>query len=403
MVMMRHLAYALVLFLVGTDVLGESPQEEIKKRQAELQGIRDQITALEGKIKQHQQNESEALELLDTYDRKATLVRRLIRQLRADERELQQRIEKTSSEGRKLASDLAFLQDQYARYVTSAYKAGRTRDMELLLSSKSINQFYVRTAYLRMFSAQRKRDAEGIAKKKSQLEEMQAHAQQQLTEERRLIAEKAAEEDRLTSLAAERRTVLQKIRKDKNMLQQSIDRQMRSARELESVITSIIEADRIKRERAVEEAKKSHLPLPQPRVAAGSFEARRGKLRWPVSSGTVVARFGNQRHPTLRTVTVNTGIDIAVDAGTPVTAIAEGEVAKIFWIPSYGNLVILNHESGYRSVYSHLAEITVAEGQHVKEGDVIAQSGESLDGPRLHFEIWKDRDKQNPESWLSRQ
>jgi len=38
----------------------------------------------------------------------------------------------------------------------------------------------------------------------------------------------------------------------------------------------------------------------------------------------------------------------------------------------------------------------------VKEGDVIATSGETLDGSRLHFEIWKERDKQNPEQWLSR-
>jgi murein DD-endopeptidase MepM/ murein hydrolase activator NlpD len=45
----------------------------------------------------------------------------------------------------------------------------------------------------------------------------------------------------------------------------------------------------------------------------------------------------------------------------------------------------------------------VDEGQPVREGDIIAQSGEGLDGPRLHFEIWKDREKQNPESWLSPQ
>jgi murein DD-endopeptidase MepM/ murein hydrolase activator NlpD len=73
------------------------------------------------------------------------------------------------------------------------------------------------------------------------------------------------------------------------------------------------------------------------------------------------------------------------------------------WLPSFGNLVIINHYSGYRTVYAHLADIKVVEGQHVKEGDIIAESGESVDGPRLHFEIWKDREKQNPENWLNRQ
>jgi murein DD-endopeptidase MepM/ murein hydrolase activator NlpD len=120
-----------------------------------------------------------------------------------------------------------------------------------------------------------------------------------------------------------------------------------------------------------------------------------------VSEGRIVARFGNQRHPTLKTVSQNTGIDIAVRSGSPVMSVARGEVATIWWLPSFGNLVILNHSGGYRTVYSHLAEIHVAEGQEVAEGEVIGESGESVDGPRLHFEIWKGKEKQNPEAWLS--
>jgi murein hydrolase activator len=399
----RQVLIAIILLGAAAAGFGNSRQDEIRKRQMELQTIRDQIASLEKKIKEQQQNESEALDLVETYDRKATLVRKLITKYRQEERELQHRIEKTSVDAKQLESDLTFLKRQYARYVTSAYKSGRTRDLELLLSSRSINQFYVRTSYLRMFTAQRRSDAEEITGKKRSLDETRAHVQDQLTEERRLIAEKGAEEDRLTLLAADRRSVLEQIRKDRKLLQRSIDRQMKAARELEDVIASLIESDRIKEERAEEEARKSHLPLPQPPASKGSFDSRKGKLRWPVSQGTVVAKFGNQRHPTLRTVTVNTGIDIAVDPGSPVSAVAEGQVAKIFWMPSYGNLLILNHAGGYRTVYTHLSEITVTEGQRVVEGDIIAESGESLEGARLHFEIWKDREKQNPELWLGRQ
>jgi septal ring factor EnvC (AmiA/AmiB activator) len=375
-------------------------QEEIRKRQAELQTIREQIRQYEERIKVHQQNENEALELLDTYDRKATLVRRLISRLRADERELQRRIAVTTRDRQDLENQLSFLKEQYAKYVSSIYRNGRTHDLELLLSSQSINQFYLRTSYLRRFSDQRKKDADEIQRKQAAIEEVQAQAQQQLSEERRVIAEKGAEEDRLTSLAEERRSVLSQIRKNKSMIQRSIDRQMKAAREMENVIENLIEADRVRKERQAEEARKSHLPQPPPSGVA--FETRRGKLRWPVGQGSVVARFGNQRHPTLRTITQNTGIDIAVESGSPVAAVADGEVAKIFWLPSFGNLIILNHNNGYRTVYAHLADILVAEGQVIKEGDVIAESGESLDGPRIHFEIWKEREKQDPEHWLSR-
>lgn len=371
-------------------------QEEIRKKQAELQSLRSQIRDFETRIGEQQKNERETLELLDTYDRKGTTLRRLITRLRGEERDLQRNIETTRTELARLEGQLQFLRDHYARYVSSAYKSGRLHDLELLLSSSSVNQVYVRAEYLRRFTEQRRRDAEKISAKRSQVEEYQAKLQTQLGEERRLIAEKAAEEDRLASLAADRKDVLQRIRKDRRQMQREIDRRMKAARQLEDLVTNLIAQEKAKKDA---QAKGK---LPQPPPAGGGFESRKGRLRWPVAEGSIAARFGNQRHPTLKTITQNTGIDIAVKAGSPVSAVAEGDVTTIWWLPGYGNLLILDHGGGYRTVYAHLADISVGEGQRVKEGDVLGTSGESLDGPRLHFELWKDRDKQNPELWLSR-
>lgn len=371
-------------------------QEEIRKKQAELQSLRSQIRDFETRIGEQQKNERETLELLDTYDRKGTTLRRLITRLRGEERDLQRNIETTRTELARLEGQLQFLRDHYARYVSSAYKSGRLHDLELLLSSSSVNQVYVRAEYLRRFTEQRRRDAEKISAKRAQVEEYQAKLQTQLGEERRLIAEKAAEEDRLATLAADRKDVLQRIRKDRRQMQREIDRRMKAARQLEDLITNLIAQEKAKKDA---QAKGK---LPQPPPVAGGFESRKGRLRWPVAEGSIAARFGNQRHPTLKTITQNTGIDIAVKVGSPVSAVAEGDVTTIWWLPGYGNLLILDHGGGYRTVYAHLADIGVGEGQRVKEGDVLGTSGESLDGPRLHFELWKDRDKQNPELWLSR-
>jgi septal ring factor EnvC (AmiA/AmiB activator) len=365
-----------------------------------LQSIRKQIQDFEQKIKQQQSKEKSTLELLDSYDRKATLVRRLISKLRGQEAELQDTIDRTRSELQQFDGQLKFLKQHYASYVKSAYKSGKVYDIELLLSSKSINQFYVRSYYLRRFTDQRKRDAEKIDYKKNEVEQVQYRLQSQLAEERRLIAEKGAEEDRLAALAADRKQVLADIRKDKKLYQREIERQTRAAKELENVIASLIEADRLKKEKREADVKEGKLPLPPP--STSNFEARKGKLRWPVGQGTVVAKFGNQVHPRLKTVTMNTGIDIKVKSGSPVSTVADGEVSTILWYPSYGNLLIINHYNGYRTVYTHLAEISVNEGQKVKEGERIGTSGEAIDGPRLHFELWKEREKQNPEHWLSR-
>ncbi len=374
-------------------------QEEIRKKQAELQNLRGQIQEFERKIREQQQHERSTLELLDTYDRKATALRRLIGKLRGQEREIQKNIEDTRAELRTLEGQLTFLQQHYAGYVRSVYKTGRMHDLELLLSSASINQLYIRAEYLKRFSEQRRRDARKISSKKGEVEEYQAKLQQQLGEERRLIAEKGAEEDRLATASAERKDVLSRIRKDRKSMQKEIDRKLKAAQQLENLIADLIEQDRIKKER---QAQQREGKLPQPAPSGGAFEARKGRLRWPVAQGAIAARFGNQQHPTLKTITQNTGIDIAVKAGSPVTTVADGDVTTIWWLPGYGNLVIVDHYGGYRTVYAHLSEITVSEGQKVKEGDQLGVSGEALEGPRLHFELWKDREKQNPELWLSR-
>lgn len=398
--LLYRLCSAVLLLLVLTGRAPGSADDEIRRRRAELQSIRDQIKDYEAKIEEQKQGERESLDLLDTYDHKATLLRKLISRYRADEQLLQKKIEGTRATIDQLEDQLSFLKAHYAKYVTAVYKAGRIHDVELLLMSSSVNQFLIRTEYLKRFTAQRQRDAQTIVSKREQIEEIQAELQQQLTEERLVIAEKAAEQDRLLTLAADRRNVIAQIRKDRKLLQREMDRKIKAAKDLEEMVTKLIEEDRIRRAREAEEVRKGKLPQPPP--VAGTFEARRGKLRWPVAEGMVVAKFGNQRHPTLRTITQNTGIDIAVATGSAVSVVAEGEIATIWWLPSYGNLVIVNHYNGYRTVYAHLAEILVTEGQKVKEGDVIAYSGEALEGPRLHFEVWKEREKQNPEQWLSR-
>jgi septal ring factor EnvC (AmiA/AmiB activator) len=396
---MRGVPYLIVFLLMGIQLGTPQTQEEINRRQNELKEIRDQIRDLESKSKQQQANENEVLELLDTYDQKSGLLRKLLRRLHGEARNIQTRIQTTQSTYEELEQQLAFLKDHYAKYVAAVYKAGRASDIDLLLSSGSLNQLLVRNEYLQRFSEQRRRDAKRIVTKRNELGESQARLSRELSEERRLIAEKGAEEDRLASLSAERRLRLEVIRRNKTVLQKQLQRQIEAAKQMEGLITKLVEADRIKKERATTDSRIQKLPTPS--TAEGSFERKKGHLRWPVDEGRIVARFGPQKHPTLKTITQNTGIDIAVRQGTTVSAVAPGDVAIISWLPAYGNVIILSHPNGFRTVYSHLGEIEVAEGQSVLEGDPIGKSGESLDGPRLHFELWKDRDKQNPESWLS--
>jgi len=99
---------------------------------------------------------------------------------------------------------------------------------------------------------------------------------------------------------------------------------------------------------------------------------------------------------------MNYGVDIKAGKDKNVYCVGEGVIAAIDWLPGYGNVIIVSHRNDYRTVYGHVSEIFVSEGDKIKTGTVLALVDESIDGYVLHFEIWKGRDKQNPELWLAR-
>jgi septal ring factor EnvC (AmiA/AmiB activator) len=403
---MRHLMLFWMLaglFLFASDfALTHAQQQDLKSKERELQKLRREINDYEKKIKNSERRESATLETIGYYDRQILLLRKLLRRLKEDSNRLQKDIDALRANIGASEDQLQSLKNHYAAYVTSAYKYGRLHDLELLLTSTSINQFAIRAEYLRRFSAQRSKDLKTIVQHKSRLEEESATLRTKLDQRRTLIAEKATEERTIKTKAREKQKLLVSIRRDKENYKKQLQRRKKDAADLEAIIADLIEKERIRKAREEALAKTEKRPSPEVTSAALAFLNRRGQLPWPVSGGSIASRFGNQIHPVLKTVTQNTGIDISVPSGTEVRAVASGEVATISWLPSYGNLLILNHNNGFRTVYTHLSEITVAQGQKVNEGEAIGKSGESLAGPLLHFELWREREKQDPELWLSR-
>ena len=326
----------------------------------------------------------------------------MIHKLREEELSITGEIDTAKNAIGHLENQLQFLKSHYANYVRSVYKNGRVYDVELLLSSKSINQLSIRIQYLKKFSEQRAKDLEGISENKTILEQKNEQLQIKLLNEHQVLSEKTREEGNLKKTYSERQTVLKKIRKNKQTYQKELVRKTEASQKIESLIAELIEKERIRaereeaerRERLAAEARERELhkttapPVPQPAETRPSlaFEKRRGNLRWPVSHGTVQTPFGNHTHPVLKTVTQNTGIDIATPSGSDVYAVADGEVAVLSFIPGFGNVLILNHYNGFRTVYAHLSEVTVSESQRVSEGTIIAKSG---DTSRVPFSILK--------------
>jgi murein DD-endopeptidase MepM/ murein hydrolase activator NlpD len=122
------------------------------------------------------------------------------------------------------------------------------------------------------------------------------------------------------------------------------------------------------------------------------FASRRGialagPSGYPVANGWVARGFGETG---LEGAAFHTGVDVAVPAGTPVTATASGVVTFAGDDPVYGKLVIIQHGlTGYATFYGHNRELKVRTGAQVNRGDVIAFAGNTgkSTAPHLHYEV----------------
>jgi hypothetical protein len=141
---------------------------------------------------------------------------------------------------------------------------------------------------------------------------------------------------------------------------------------------------------AAAEATPGATPLRPPGATPDSPAAAAAKLfQWPTTrrriSGWTYHDPDNPGH---------IGLDIAAEMWDPIVAVADGEVVFADWGGGYGNLVILEHESDWRSYYAHLTEIAVDVGQQVRQGETLGGAGTTgfSTGPHLHFELrYKDR------------
>jgi septal ring factor EnvC (AmiA/AmiB activator) len=133
--------------------------------------------------------------------------------------------------------------------------------------------------------------------------------------------------------------------------------------------------------------------------ARTSFASLRGQLPRPVE-GSLAQGFGEHLHPRFRTKTVQSGVLVATDGGAPVHAVAEGRVVFAESYQSYGPMVILDHGGGYFTLYTHLRAFQVSKGAAVHPGQQIGNAGDTLEGPRLGFEVRLQAQPQDPQKWL---
>ena len=108
-------------------------------------------------------------------------------------------------------------------------------------------------------------------------------------------------------------------------------------------------------------------------------------------------------NPILQKQEYHNGLDIAVAEGTDVVAVKSGRVTEVRTSATYGKVLEYETEDGYAVMYAHLSQVLVQKGEEIKQGQVVAKSGNTglSTGPHLHYSLWKAGELLDPMEFLS--
>lgn len=363
----------------------EQAQEELSKTRATKNLSVNQVYALKSKISARQ---------------------KLIANYNSQLNNIESSIGNTQKQIVTLDIRLDSLKAEYSRLIVKAYKTHGELDKVLFIfSAYDFNDALLRINYLHQYSDYRKQQAALIKDTKKQrigkLQELHGQKEEKVV----MLDNEQKQKQTLEKEKQEKDRVVAQLRGKESQLMTEVKEKKKAAAKLNKLIEDLIRKEiEAARKKAEPGTSSNHLLAltPEAKALSDNFAANQGKLPWPVERGFIVSHFGISEHEVLANVKVNNnGVDIKTQVGANVRAVFEGEVKAVFTNPSFHTAVLVQHGE-YFTVYSNLEDAFVKRGDKVKLKQVIGKVHTNTDEDKteLHFEIYKNTSKFNPESWL---
>ncbi len=387
----------MLIFIVNGYAFSQRSGDLRKERER----IKEEIALIESLIDETKAKKKESATELKMINRKIDLTKSYITNIEYEIRRLALEIEENESLIGSLETDLENIKKEYARLIYNAYKNRKGENFLLyIMSSNSFNQAYKRIKYMQLYATYKKRQMnliiafEKVIRKKNEELSVSKLNRELIIREREkellnVIRERQRSQTLINSLQRRERELLKEVEEKRGIA-------VRLEREIEKMIAE---------ERRRLNAKSIYETLtPDEKLLSNNFERNKGKLPWPTNKGVITGRFGIQQHPVLKNVKIrNDGIFISTVENEQARAIFDGEVSKVFSLPGSNFAVIVRH-GNYYTLYHNLDEVYVKEGDKVltkqRIGRVFTdrQRNETI----LQFQVWREMEKSDPESWLSR-
>lgn len=298
----------------------------------------------------------------------------------------------------RLQARVDTLTAHYSKLVLSAYKNRDSRIWYMyMFASDNLGQAFRRFGYFRNLSTQMKNEAKSIRTMQDELALKQERLALLKKDAQAVKAERQKELDNLRKDESKADSVVKKLQKDRKKYQSQLASKKKEINALNREIERLI-ANAMNKDGQKTGSKKPKAPVDMKLDA--EFSKNKGKLPWP-ADGPVVSRFGKHYHPVYKNLELppNNGVDIALAKGEHVKAVFDGVVSQVLVMPGYNQCVLVQH-GNYFTLYCKMKNIAVKAGDKVKTGQLIGDIDTINGQTQLHFEVWKGKDPQNPETWL---
>ncbi|HMC00927.1 MAG TPA: peptidoglycan DD-metalloendopeptidase family protein [Flavobacteriaceae bacterium] len=397
--------YSLIIFSVfffccSLSFSQSDKQKELEQRRQELRQEIQQINQLISNNKSKQRSQ---LSVIEDLNYKINTLNNLIKVTNQQANLLTREINSNQNQITELREDLKVLKDNYAAMIVKSYKSKNEQSRVMfLLSSSDFSQALKRLNYIKQYSNYQKEQGEIIKAKTIELQELNQKLLKQKEDKQKLIAENKVTQRELEAERKQHQAVMSSINKNLNIYTAQIRKKQKEADRIDREIEKIIKEAIASSNKKAGKSSATFELTAEAKALAANFVSNKGSLPWPVEKGIVTLRYGKQRHPVVKTATIQSnGVRIATEKSAQVRAVFDGEVLAVSTI-RHGNPTVLIQHGNYITAYKNLAKVYVKKGDKVKTkqniGEVFTNpsNGETI----LNFSVFKESTTQNPAEWI---
>ena len=367
----------------------------------QLHTLRLHIEALQKTYRQTQSRHAQAMDALHRSEQAISRITQHLRALTLRTQATQASLAATAQAEARLRTRIARNQALLSRLLYQEYTQGRRDPLLDILNQRNPNQAEREAVYQQYLARAWDSTIGTLSQELARAQALERETQAQNRQLTRLAATQAAEQARLALEERTRRRSAAALGRKLGSEHQELSHLQANERRL----TQLIERLRtLQRERRLAARRRRAAGmaagLPNPALAGLRFARLKGRLHLPVV-GELTHRFGSPRGDG---GTTWQGLFISAPAGTPVHAIASGEVVFASRLRGFGNLIIIDHGSGYMSLYADNESLYKRTGERVRPGDTIAAVGNSGGIPEtgLYFELRYESKPFDPLRWMVR-